>query len=190
MRPMASSIYSNNRQSYFAKTGHREFFALDPESLAVLQSRGPLQPGIGRMLGEILQPQPSDAIAVGVDPRRSIDAIREFPRCLLKTGSGPSGGERALIDALDIAHLATRFDGITIGSGDGAFIGTAQAARRAGLRVTVVSWKARLSNALAAVAHDIIYLDNFIAHPGCITTRPRTLRGPDHHTGTGLREAA
>jgi hypothetical protein len=179
-----------NRITPYTCTPRREFYALDPESWAVLERHGLLMAGIGRLFRAIFEPGPSDAVAVGVDRRRVFAAAEEFPSSLLRVGDGPSGGELALMATLDCHHLARRFDGLTIGSGDGAFVPLLRAAQRAGLRVRVVSWAARLSGELGRLADEVVLLDNFLAHPGAISARPCTLRGNDSPTTDDFTEAA
>lgn len=189
-RSQPLSICSKYGHLHSVNSAWREFYALDPESWAVLTSGGNLQAGIGDLFLAIFNPRPTDLVAVGVDKMRMFDADREFPGCQLRVGSGPSGGELALIEDLDITHIATRFNGLTIGSGDGEFTDTAIAARAAGLRVRVASWRNRLSSRLGCAADEIVLLDNFEAHPAAITSRPHTLRGVAPDTNPGLGEAA
>lgn len=156
----------------------REIYALDPESWGVVDARGALQPGVGHLFDQVCTPQRFDAVYVGVDWRRAFDALVEFPGCHLRTGDGPSGGERAVIDAIDPRHAADTFSGFTIGSGDHEFVGLASAVAQHGVRVRVVSWSGRLSVALAEVADEVVLLDNFLPNgPRSISPRPRTWRG-------------
>lgn len=174
------------------RSGHpdREAYLLDPESLSVRFTRGPLARGVGRFFRDVFAPGPLDALFLGVDRRRALDAEREFPRARLWVGDGPSGGERALIANVDLRHIASRYTGITIGSGDGEFTALALEARRLGLRVRVASWSSRLSAGLARVADEVVLLDNFLpGGPGAISERTRTLRGTDTD-GTNFVEAA
>ena len=168
----------------------REIFALDPESWAVLEAHGPLRPGVGRLFRVVCAPTQHDATYVGVDRRRVFEARAEFPDCHLRSGDGPSGGERAVIAALDLRHAAERFGGLTIGSGDHEFVDLAVDATRLGLRVRVVSWAARLSRDLAAAADEVVLLDHFLpAGPRAITERVRCWRGAGELPG-GFVEAA
>ena len=168
----------------------REIHALDPESWAVCEAHGSLRPGVGRLFRVVCLPTQHDAVYVGVDPRRAFDAMAEFPGCHLRTGDGPSGGERALIAALDLPHAARRFAGLTIGSGDHEFVGVAIAAARLGLRVRGVSWSGRLSADLAAAAHEVVLLDHFLpGGPRAISERVRSWRGAGELPG-GFVEAA
>jgi len=168
----------------------RELYLLDPESWAVTEGHGPLRRGVGRLFEAVCAPTALDAVYVGVDPRRSFDAKVEFPRCHLRVGDGPSGGERAVIGAVDLAHAAGRFGGVTIGSGDHAFLAVAAEAVRRGLRVRVVSWVNRLSRDLSAAAHEVVLLDNFLSGgPHAITERARCWRGACDLPG-GFVEAA
>jgi hypothetical protein len=156
----------------------RELYALDPESWAVVEAHGELRAGVGLLFEEVLAPAPWDAIYVGVDPRRAFTAEKEFPGCVLKVGDGPSGGERALIDAIDLPFASKSFSGLTIGSGDHEFVELATQAAGLGLRVRVVSWSRRLSAALVGVAHEVVLLDHFLpGGPTTISSRRRTSRG-------------
>jgi len=168
----------------------REIHLLDPESLAVLERHGPLRPGIGRLFDAVCAPRPTDALYVGVDPRRAFDAKAEFPTCHLRVGDGPSGGERAVIEVFDPLHHPRHFGGLTIASGDHEFLGVAGLAARGGMRVRVVSWSRRLSAELAAAADEVVLLDTFLpAGPRAISERVRCWRGADHLPGDFVEAA-
>ena len=168
----------------------REQYAVDPESVAVLVSHGPLTPGVGDLFRTVFEPSNHDAIVLGVDPRRAFDAAREFPGCSMKVGDGPSGGELALIAALDCHHIAGRFQGLTVCSGDGAFVPLVRQAQALGLRIRVASWVARLSGELGRLADEVVLFDHFLAHPAAISTRARTMRGAELPVNDHFVEAA
>jgi len=168
----------------------RELYAVDPESVAVLVARGPLTAGVGDLFRSVFEPSTDDAVIIGVDPRRAFDAAREFPGCSMKIGAGPSGGELALIAALDCNHIARRFHGLTVCSGDGAFVPLVRQAKALEVRVRVASWSSRLSGELGRLADEVVLFDHFLAHPGAISTRPCTLRGFELPTNDNFVEAA
>ncbi len=156
----------------------RELYLLDPESLAVLEAHGALRRGIGQLFDVVCSPRRTDALYVGVDPRRAFDAKAEFPTCHLRVGDGPSGGERAVIEMFDPNLHPRQFGGLTIASGDHEFLGVAADAARRGMRVRVVSWSSRLATALADIADEVVFLDTFLpAGPRAISERVRCWRG-------------
>jgi hypothetical protein len=71
----------------------------------------------------------------------------------VRTGTGPSGADHALLDSVDVLWLADRFQMLVIASGDGVFTGLTRAAAAAGLVVWQVSGRGRTSARLAAAAH-------------------------------------
>lgn len=154
----------------------RELYLMDAESWAVITTRGELQAGVGDLFREIFHPTTNDAVIVGVDGRRVFPAYTEFPGCLMRIGSGPSGGERALIDALDVAHEAATYSGITICSGDGEFAPLARKYWELGLRVRISSWRSRLATDLVRAEYEVVFLDHFIASPAAIPSFSRSLR--------------
>lgn len=168
----------------------RELYLLDPESLAVLEAHGPLRRGIGQLFGVVCSPRATDAIYVGVDPRRAFDARAEFPTCHLRVGDGPSGGERAVIQMFDPTLHPRQFGGLTIASGDHEFLGVAGEAARRGMRVRVVSWSARLATSLADIADEVVFLDTFLpAGPRAISERVRCWRGVGNLPGDFVEAA-
>lgn len=84
---------------------------------------------------------PNDQIVVGSTPR-SAPAIwfgltQKNTRHVV--GRGPGGSHRALLDAVDIDHAATRYDELVIASGNGGFTPLAIAAAARGMRVHIVT---------------------------------------------------
>jgi hypothetical protein len=73
--------------------------------------------------------------------------------------SGPDGADLALIEVIETENVATRFDRIVIGSGDGIFALPAADLQAVGADVTVVSRRAFLSNRLRLAVRDIRFLD-------------------------------
>lgn len=133
----------------------------DIENLGVPWAGGPIVHGIGDLVRSVLQAGAEMHFCVGVDKSRSFDAGREFPGARILGGVGPSGADRALVDDFDVHHVAHRYDGLVLASGDHEFTEVAVSAREAGLRVVVLSWRERLSRQLAHAVDHVLYLDDF-----------------------------
>lgn len=84
---------------------------------------------------------------------------------------GPSGAERALLAEVG-AGPAVPFGRVVIGSGDGIFALVANRLRAAGTRVVVVSWRSALSRTLAAIADEVVYLDDWFDPKLAAALRP------------------
>ncbi len=102
--------------------------------------------------------RPTDMVIVGCNPHLAFSAKEHFPQARIVTGHGKDGADRVLIDTIDLAHAADRFDELCIVSGDHAFAEIAHEARRAGLRVRVVAPRFGLSSALRVFADTTVLL--------------------------------
>lgn len=89
-----------------------------------------------------------DQLIVGCNPHLAFAAKAAFPRAQLLTRTGADGADRALIEHLDIAHVADRYQELCIVSGDHAFAELAHEARSNGLTTRVVAPHHGLSTAL------------------------------------------
>ena len=82
-----------------------------------------------------------------------------YSQVQLVVGDGPSGADRALIDAVDTNHVASRFDSVIIASGDHIFASLAKDLRVRGLQVcNVTSSRAQSSPKLAQECNFHVYL--------------------------------
>lgn len=73
--------------------------------------------------------------------------------------SGQNGADLALLHVLACESVATRFDRVVIGSGDGIFAYEAARLQAAGVAVTVVSICGALSRQLEFAVRDVRYLE-------------------------------
>jgi hypothetical protein len=73
--------------------------------------------------------------------------------------SGQNGADLALLHVLACESVATRFDRVVIGSGDGIFAYEAARLQAAGIAVTVVTGRGALSRQLGFAVHDVRLLD-------------------------------
>lgn len=89
-----------------------------------------------------------DQLIVGCNPHLAFAARAAFPRAQLLTRKGADGADQALIDHLDVAHIAARYNELCIVSGDHAFADLAHEARWNGLTTRVVAPHLGLSAAL------------------------------------------
>lgn len=102
--------------------------------------------------------RPTDMIIVGCNPQLAFLAKEHFPQARIVTGHGKNGADQALIETLDMTHVAERFTELCIVSGDHAFASIAHAARKAGLRVRVVGPHLGLSTELRVQADTAVLL--------------------------------
>lgn len=100
---------------------------------------------------------PGDLVVVGVGPQLVFAAYELFPSARLVVRRGPGGGARALLDAAgDPCDVAARFDRVTIGSGNGAFVDFASQLRSRGVTVRVLARPECLSDGLRQVADWVV----------------------------------
>lgn len=102
--------------------------------------------------------------SVGVLPLQGL-------RVLIRDGK--DGADDALLDMVDLAHLANRFDRLVIASGDGKFANIAIAARAAGLHVHLVTGVSDCSRRLSRMASTRARLRLDIADPSAHQPSPR-----------------
>jgi hypothetical protein len=100
--------------------------------------------------------RPHDHVIIGTNPALGLTAAAAIPGARLVVGRGPDGADRALLAAVDPAHVARRYQRLVIGSGDHAFVPLAREARRRGVAVTVVARQGAISWRLVQVADQVV----------------------------------
>ncbi len=83
--------------------------------------------------------------------------IEEMPHSI-RSANGLDGADRRLVQNLDGAFIAQRFERLSPGRGDSYFRDLAVDAARSGVMVEVISRRDSLSGALAAVVDDVYWL--------------------------------
>lgn len=115
--------------------------------------------------------------------KRAITALPDRDVRLL-VRDGKDGADHALLDSIDIDHVARQFDRLVIASGDGAFEGLALEARARDLHVQVVCGVGTLSRSLCRAASTVSRLklrfEDELSHAGTArwqvaTRRPRRM---------------
>jgi hypothetical protein len=96
--------------------------------------------------------RPGDHVVIACNRGLLLEAGLAWPGARLRVGNGPDGADLALLDAAVPDYVASRYDRVVIGSGDGIFADRAHELRSAGLVVAVVSRRESLSARLADVA--------------------------------------
>jgi len=138
------------------RTTCRAFHLVDIENLLALTHGQPVGLGAGAFYGSVAGVQPEDLVTVGADQSRVFDIRSAFPAARVCSGRGADGADLALINSIDLDHIARRFDTIVIGSGDHRFLDVVYRARQRSLKVVVVSRRSSLSRALASYADIVI----------------------------------
>ena len=138
------------------RTYGRAFHLIDIENLLALTHGMPVGAVAGALYKLIAGVEDQDLMLVSADQSRLFDLTVAFPGAEVRPGRGADGADLALIDHIDISHIANRFDTVVIGSGDNRFIDVAYRARQHGLNVVVVSRPKSLSRALASYADVVI----------------------------------
>ena len=101
----------------------------------------------------------NDHFVIGANPQIAPFARVFWPSAELVAMRGPNGADIALIERVkDVPFVASLYDRIVIGSGDGVFVHVARAYRYYGLKVEVVSRRRSLSRELMAVASTVYFL--------------------------------
>ncbi len=100
-----------------------------------------------------------DHVWVSVNPALMLDAESSWHGCRLLVGGGRDGADKALIrEVRDAVRLASLYDRIMIGSGDGIFEIVAAAFTALGIPVGVVSRPRSLAHLLARAATFVRYI--------------------------------
>lgn len=81
-----------------------------------------------------------------------------FPGALRRWQSGPNGADLALIEEMSDLRIMSRFDRVTLFSGDGIFANSIARLAAAGIETTVVSWNSQLSRSLRMSAQHVVAL--------------------------------
>jgi hypothetical protein len=81
-----------------------------------------------------------------------------FPGALRRWRSGPNGADLALIEEMSDLRVMSRFDRVTLFSGDGIFANSMAALAATGIETTVVSWENQLSRSLRMAAKHVVTL--------------------------------
>lgn len=97
-----------------------------------------------------------DHVIVGCNPALGVTVAEAWPRARLVVRSGRDGADQALIDAAEPADIARRYRRLVLGSGDHLFAPLAGAARRLGVRVTVVGRQGAISQHLVPFADEVL----------------------------------
>ena len=82
--------------------------------------------------------------------------------------SGPNGADLAILEVIEREAVASRFDHVVIGSGDGIFAEAAAVLQQRGSGITVVTRRLALSRKLAFAVRDVRFVD--LAKPGLEVT--------------------
>src|SRR6266542_895792 len=105
----------------------------------------------------------SDHVVLATSHHSALSAWLGWPptsRRLVR--SGPHGADVALLEVIRRESVATRFDHVVIGSGDGIFAFEAARLQSAGVNVTVVTRRGALSRQLRLAVRDVRYIDSRI----------------------------
>lgn len=108
---------------------------------------------IWQLLSDVCSLTDWDQVVIGLSSYSAKKWMEKLPldKVQLVIGDGPDGADKALIDAVDVNHVAHRFDSVVIASGDHIFAETAAALRRAGVQVyNITSSRSGASKCLAA----------------------------------------
>jgi hypothetical protein len=105
--------------------------------------------------------QRGDHVIVAVNPMLAMAAASEWPGTLLRVGGGRDGADNALINELrDASWIASHFDRVIIGSGDGIFASTIPAIRDHGIAVGVLARERGVSRGLRRSADFVMLFTN------------------------------
>ena len=115
----------------------RAHHVVDIENLLGLTRAMSIDPATGRLYRGLVQAGDHDLFTVAADVNRWPDAKFAFGGAHVVAGYGPDGADRALDAAVDLDHIAARFDTLVIASGDHWFTDMAYRAGRLGLHVVV-----------------------------------------------------
>lgn len=109
---------------------------------------------------QVAPPGPSDQMVLATSHHAAPSAWFGWPATARRlVRSGQNGADLALLHVLACESVATRFDGVVIGSGDGIFAYEAARLQAAGVAVTVVTLRGALSRQLAFAVRDVRYFE-------------------------------
>jgi hypothetical protein len=100
-------------------------------------------------------------VTVAVNPALAIAARSEWPGTLLRVARGPDGADHALLNELrDVRWIASHFDRVIIGSGDGIFARVIGEIREQGIAVGVLAGERSVSRELTRSADFVMLFTN------------------------------
>lgn len=103
----------------------------------------------------------ADHVIVAVNPMLAMAAGSEWPGTRIRVGKGPDGADRALINELqDPRWVASHYDRVVIGSGDGIFASIIGSMRGYGIAVGVLARERHVSRALKRSADFVMLFRN------------------------------
>lgn len=112
---------------------------------------------LARLVRNILLPHPSHTI-VASSRFNAPNVVFDWPNARFVLGRGPNAADHLLISIIENEQVASRYDQVIIGSGDGTFAeSVAQLAAR-GVQVTALVGRGRLSTKLRLACSDWILL--------------------------------
>ena len=110
-----------------------------------------------RLYREVAHVGEKDQIIVAANPGLALDVWNEWKGAQLLFGKGPNGADKALLATLtNPEEIASRFDRVVIGSGDGAFWPTVLKIQASGIAVGVIGRTNGVSRMLAHAADFLI----------------------------------
>lgn len=133
----------------------RSIHLIDIENLA--RWPRPSRAAVRRAAGAYAEAAPignRDLVVIACNHGAALEVGLSWPTAhRLIARSGRDGADRALLDVIAHEAIASRFERVVIGSGDGAFADAAAGLAAAGVDVTVVGPEGGLSTALCLAAH-------------------------------------
>lgn len=102
---------------------------------------------------------PGDLVVLACNHGAFLVVEQAWPDARHIARSGPDGADEALLDVVRHERAADRFTSVLMATGDGGFAGTAAQLSGAGITVTVVVGRGRLSNKLRLATKHLAYLD-------------------------------
>ena len=112
---------------------------------------------LARLARNIVLPQPSHTI-VASSRFNAPNVVFDWPNARFVLGRGPKAADLALISIIENEQLASRYDRVIIGSGDGIFAESVAQLAAQGVRVTALVGRGRLSTKLRLACTDLIVL--------------------------------
>jgi hypothetical protein len=145
--------------SYRWRFPERTLHVVDIENLAgaAIPSLTQVSDVAGRYMSQ-LRFGADDQVVMAASHLGLLNAALGWPHARYRVRSGPHGADLELLDVLEHENVAARFSHVVIGSGDGRFVRAAATLTDGGIWVTVVSRRCSLSEGLARVAGNVVYL--------------------------------
>jgi hypothetical protein len=105
--------------------------------------------------------QRGDHVIVAVNPKLALVTRSEWPGILMRAAKGSDGADLALIKEIqDPEWVASHYDRVIIGSGDGIFAPSLDAMRAHGIAVGILARERHVSRALRRSADFVTLLSN------------------------------